>query len=427
MIRSKAKRYTRLAVTWSAMAASLALTGPVSAGVYEVPSQKAAEWLESQQDVSDGSWGTTPALKQLNTVAATRALHALNHRNAAYFAGLAWIKNHDSGNNDYLARRAVLLMETGASISVDAWKLLASQRTAFPGNNGWGVTAAYNGSALDTALALQAVKAAGLAVDTTSAIAYLKTSQLTGTDKGWSISQNGTSDATTNAQVIIALSPYLPNDTTLATPLANAATTLGTQVGDTSPVQLRALAAQALLLRDPASSKGMTLLNGVSEQQGANGDWGGDVYATAGALQAMALAEGRDIAAQRVRVAMPDGILREAVNLALGRGALDQLNRGELARLTSLDISNLGVTSLAGLEYATNLTSLHAAGNSIADTTPISDLVALTDLDLNGNPCPGCTQVASNDGDVPLPGWALVLLGSSLLGAIVRKKARKHA
>ena len=99
---------------------------------------------------------------------------------------------------------------------------------------------------------------------------------------------------------------------------------------------------------------------------------------------------------------------------------MDQLNQGELSQLTTLDISNRGVTSLNGLQYASNLTTLNAANNAISDTAPIASLTNLS-VDLNGNPCPGCnTQVAANDGDAPLPLWALVMLGAGLMGAVGR-------
>jgi hypothetical protein len=106
---------------------------------------------------------------------------------------------------------------------------------------------------------------------------------------------------------------------------------------------------------------------------------------------------------------------------------MDQLNRGELSQLTTLDISNSGVTSLNGLQYATNLTTLLAANNAISDTSPIAGLTGLVNKDLNGNPCSGCTQVASGNGDVPIPLWALGALGAMLMGAVGRAGRRNRS
>jgi len=397
------------------IASDLSIT-PAYAGTYDAPAQSAAQWLESQQNAGDGSWGSTPALQQIQTVSTVRALFAYNRRNAPYYAGLAWVKNENSGNNDYMARRAILLAETGASTTADFQTLLASQQNAFPGNSGWGITSDYNGSALDTALALQAIQNSGIIFDATAAVAFLTSTQLTGTDNGWSLIPNDGSDAVSNAQVIIALSPYQATDATLATPLANAVATLTAQVTVSSPVQLQALAAQALLLNNSASTAGKALLTGLVSQQ-AGGNWGGDIYATAAVLQAMADADANDLAAQRIRVSIPDANLQTAINLALGHGAMDQINQGEMALLTSLNIANLGITSLTGLQYAINLTSLNAANNNIIDTTPLKNLTGLTTEILDGNPCPGCTPTAQ----VPVPDWALIVLAALLLYVPLRK------
>lgn len=438
MDRTNAMLFVRLTLACYMVAAGLAFTGSANAGIYGSAAQSAAIWLESQQNASDGSWGSTTALQQIQTVSAVRALFGYNRRTPAYYAGLAWIKNEDSGNNDYLSRRALLLAETGGATATDFQALLASQQNAAPYNSGWGITSDYNGSPLDTALALQAIQNGGLSFDATSAITYLKSTQLTGaTDQGWPLIQNDGSDAVTTAQIIIALSPYLATDATLATPLTNAAATLAAQVTTSSAPQLQALAAQALLLHDPLSAAGKALLNNLVTLQ-SSGNWGGDVYATASALQAMAVAEATDLAAQRLRVGMPDENLRRAINQALGRGAMDQLDRGELAKLTSLNIANLGISSLSGLEYAINLTTLNAANNNVSVTTPIKALTALTSVNLNGNPCPGCTPITTVSANpcpactpttpvpvqvpvqVPVPDWALFVLAALLLGMVQR-------
>ena len=266
MDRTNAMLFVRLIFAGVMLALGVWFTNSANAGTYDTPALSAAQWLESQRNASDGSWGSSPALQQIQTVSAVRALFAYNRRNAPFYAGLAWIKNEDSGNNDYMARRAILLAETGASSSADFQSLLASQQNTFPNNSGWGITSDYDGSPLDTALALQAIQNGGISFDATAAVAFLKSAQLTGTDHGWPLIPNDSSDPITNAHVILALSPYLATDATLATPLANAVTTLSSQVTASSPVQLQALAAQSLLLRDPASTAGKALLTGLVSQ-----------------------------------------------------------------------------------------------------------------------------------------------------------------
>ena len=77
--------------------------------------------------------------------------------------------------------------------------------------------------------------------------------------------------------------------------------------------------------------------------------------------------------------------MRRAINVALGRGALDALNRGDLAQLTTLDASNLGITDLTGLEWAVNLVHLDVSDNQIVSLDPIASL-SLETLDTSGNP-----------------------------------------
>jgi Leucine-rich repeat (LRR) protein len=222
--------------------------------------------------------------------------------------------------------------------------------------------------------------------------------------------------------VVQALSAYKNSDTTLTVPLANAISTLRVKVNSSSAPHVRAASAIAYLRMDQNSSDALTLLNSLVSIQQPDGGFGAGVFATGLIAQAFSAAEGVDSATSRDRVDVTDAALRTAINTSLGRGALDQLNKGELAQLTSLNISGQGVTSLNGLQFAVNLTNLNASNNAITDTTPLAGLTNLSNKDLNGNPCPGCSPVAvaSSDGDVPLPLWALGLLGAALMGAIGR-------
>ena len=76
--------------------------------------------------------------------------------------------------------------------------------------------------------------------------------------------------------------------------------------------------------------------------------------------------------------AFDDPVLEMAVQLELAR-----IRAGsDLSRITTLDLSYLGITSLAGLEQLVNLESLDVRGNPIRDLTPIQNLTKLTSLNL---------------------------------------------
>lgn len=408
---------------WFALAAIVALPHLAQAGVYASANQRAAQWLETQQDASDGSWhDISEARTFLQTTEAVLALYQANRRQAAYYAGQTWIENHDPKNLDIRARRLLVLRATQSSAQPDIDALLAAVATPVAGQSGWGLAKRYGASPLDTALVLDALRTVGATFSSSPAIAYLKATQLSPVnDQGWSTAAGSTTDAYTTARVVQVLAAYKATDATLATPLANAVTTLKIRVTTSSAPHVRAATALAYLRMDPASNDAKTLLSSLAAIQRNDGGFDAGVFATGLIAQAFSTAEGLDATASRERVDVTDAALRTAINEALGRGSMDQLNRGELAKLTTLDISNRGVSSLNGLQYASNLTTLLAANNVISDTSPITGLANLTMRDLNGNPCAGCsTQVASKDGDVPLPLWALGLLGAALMGVVGR-------
>ncbi len=402
---------------------ALVAASAAQAGVYATPAQRAAEWLETQQDASDGSWhDVSEARTFLQTAEAVLALHQINRRRAPYYAGQTWLENHDPQNLDTQARRLLVLRATQSSAQPDIDDLLAATTIPATGQAGWGLAERYQASPLDTALALDALRTAGASFDSASAIAYLKAAQLAATsDKGWPTAAGSITDAYTTARVIMALAPYKATDSTLATPLADAVTTLKILVTTSSAPHIRAAAALAYLRMDPNSADAVTLLDSlVTLQRTTDGGFDAGVFAAGLVVQAFAAGEGADAATSRERVNVTDAALRDAINAALGRGAMDQLNRGEISQLTTLDISNSDVSSLEGLQYATNLTTLNASNNNITDTSPIAGLTNLTSTNLAGNPVS-----SPSDGDVPIPLWALGALGAALMGAVNRANRRR--
>ena len=81
-------------------------------------------------------------------------------------------------------------------------------------------------------------------------------------------------------------------------------------------------------------------------------------------------------------VIFADPNLEIAVEIALG---VTDPTSGDMLSLYSLDAMSLGITSLQGLEYATNLRTLDLRLNRIADISELSGLINLTWLGLYGN------------------------------------------
>ena len=84
-------------------------------------------------------------------------------------------------------------------------------------------------------------------------------------------------------------------------------------------------------------------------------------------------------------VDIPDPNLRAAVETELGKASGDTITVAEMATLTELDASEIGVSQLTGLETAGSLTVLWLDGNTIADISPLAGLINLSELGLWGN------------------------------------------
>ena len=80
-----------------------------------------------------------------------------------------------------------------------------------------------------------------------------------------------------------------------------------------------------------------------------------------------------------------DSALRNVIQTHLGLTEAEQITQANIESLTTLELESSGITSLAGLEYATALTTLNLSDNSITDITLLQGLSQLTTLTLNDN------------------------------------------
>ena len=79
---------------------------------------------------------------------------------------------------------------------------------------------------------------------------------------------------------------------------------------------------------------------------------------------------------------MPDPALRAVVREALGIPDDVPLTQLDMKRLTELNAEDRQITSLIGLEYATNLTAVLIGHNPILDVSPLANLVQLRSLNM---------------------------------------------
>ncbi|HVV00186.1 MAG TPA: hypothetical protein VHH88_02420, partial [Verrucomicrobiae bacterium] len=93
----------------------------------------------------------------------------------------------------------------------------------------------------------------------------------------------------------------------------------------------------------------------------------------------------RITAVQPAQVSIPDAALANVLSGAIGKPA-GQLQNLDLLSLTALYAESSGITTLSGLEWASNLTALDLAGNTITNISTIQNLAGLSYLNLDGNP-----------------------------------------
>lgn len=367
------------------LAGLIVVGGAQAAGPYDGITQSGVAWLVGHQNL-DGSWGASDDVKYVQTSEAVLAMAALNELSSAYYAGLAWLGNHAPANVDFTARRVLALGAANQSISHDLQVLQEAQSLAAPGNNGWGLSAAYQGSALDTGLTLQALVQQDVSTNVSQAVSYLTATQLGGPDSGWALGQETASDPATTAQALIALVPLKSVNSAVPTAIANGLQALNAKVTISSPATQIALAILANLRNDPNTTQAANLLSALASQQSTqDASWNADPYATALALRAFSAAAGKDQTTQKQIVNVPDNALRKVINIALGHGALDAISAGQLQKLTSLYAQSKGISDLTGLQFAANLTDVDLRNNKLTSLTQVSFLSFVPHLLLTGN------------------------------------------
>ncbi len=82
-------------------------------------------------------------------------------------------------------------------------------------------------------------------------------------------------------------------------------------------------------------------------------------------------------------VSIPDVNLAAAIRDASGLPVGAPITTSTMLKLRELNASDLGITDLTGLAYATNLTDLYLSSTEVSDVAPLENLTQLTVLDLD--------------------------------------------
>ncbi len=275
------------------------LFAPILTFAYPTTIANGLSWVTNNQNV-DGSWGRNAGFETLNTSVIIDALKMLNANSSSYSNGIAWLNLQSPLTTDMFSRRIINLKSSGLDVSVDLLLLLNSKRS----DGGWGGDDEATSMILDTALALQALKAANYSDHSVlfHAVDFLIAKQ--NADGGWGFAPGYDSNVFVTAHVLKTL-PYYNNlgcsarssiDKGIAY-LLSKQNTDGGFGSSPSSVYETALAFDALIaaganisiidpLTDRTPAQGAT--NYLTTAQLANGSWNDDPYSTALALQALA-------------------------------------------------------------------------------------------------------------------------------------------
>jgi hypothetical protein len=332
-------------------------------------------WIARQQN-QDGSWGSDYGLRYATTVAVVDVLKSSGEYTKSYYAAISWIENHDAENVDSLARKIAVLFDHGNNIAPDLAQLNNSRPVVTQA--GWGLSAAYSSSSIDTVLVLAALVKTGDAAGQSSAVNYLLSSQLA--DGGWSVVNASTSDYLITAKVVSGLSS-IQNPSSAITASMNSATAYLAAVPATSSSLVLASVTDALYRRQGMTPAVEANIETLLTRQDVAGSWG-DIYTTATVGHMLTTVLQLDNELLSARMSVSDQSLRAAINQSLGKLAYDNLTRGELLKLKTLDLRGTSVSSLSGLEYATNLRTLFIDyGVDVSSVAEVAGLNLVVDND----------------------------------------------
>ncbi len=250
-------------------------------------------WLYSAQ-TSTGNWPQASTTDYHSTATAMDAVSSLDPSNPAYGAAFQWLSTQIVSPTDYLSRQIIALARAGQDTSgyLASLFLYRNLDGGFEGADGY-----PNSYILDTALAIQALKAVNYSDMTLigQSLNYLIANQHA--DGGWGLASGGISNANTTATVLKTLSLYngifinqssITNAVNYLLSKQNADGGFG---NSPSTVWDTALAFDALVASGAnISAIAPSAINYLMSTQLADGSWDEDPYSTAIALRAIASA-----------------------------------------------------------------------------------------------------------------------------------------
>jgi len=128
------------------------------------PSMKAMAWLESTQS-EEGYWDDKRRLRMLATSQVLNAYKLMGKDDAGTHHALFYLRGHFADNNDYLARKMILLADYGQNVDEMVNRLIAQSQISGTQIQGWGVRTRLLFDAVSTALGAKAADLSTRSID----------------------------------------------------------------------------------------------------------------------------------------------------------------------------------------------------------------------------------------------------------------------
>jgi flagellar hook assembly protein FlgD len=242
------------------------------------------DWLKNMQN-DDGSWGDSNLLGFLETIEVLQTFVAVSETSGVN-DGLLYLENRFPENTDFIARKLSLFARANRDFYSIQQQLL-SQRNM---EGRFGFSQNYQSSTWETALALNALKDAGLDMDELyPSIQFLVTNQ--NTDGGFGYFQGDSSRTQSTAYSLYVLSrfksvPGVPSAIERMVDWLKVQQNPDSGFGDEgSTIYETALSWLALRSVNMATQERKEALNHIYVRQDANGSWNNSIYETALALR----------------------------------------------------------------------------------------------------------------------------------------------
>ncbi len=377
------------------------------------------EWLKSNQN-PDYSWGHITAswlTRCVDTTEVICTLTNLNVKDAIYNNALFWVSSIISDNNYTAARKLICLSNSEISFMHEINNILNSQNL----DGGWGGDAKSASMIIDTALALQALKAVKHSDQNVinSAHAYILSTQ--NPDGGFGFYHGDASNVYMTAIVSTTLQQF-SRTTSIATAINKATSYLiSHQNSDggfgTSPstVYEAALAYIALI---GVTTDHTVLGNAISylkSTQSADGSWNQDPYSTALALRALYLSANKPTPLPSPKNGTVTGkVVDASTNQPLNGVSVQVLGIGNQGLALT---DSTGSFILSNIPQGSQAITFFLSGYATATSTVTivaGSIVNLGTTPLSANPTTGIIKGTVTDAGngLPLEGVAITVAGS---------------